>query len=54
MRKRIKCEDCDGTGKIEVVACDRCGEYPAGKVEDEDLCQNCWAKTLSDEEINNL
>jgi len=54
MKKEIICDKCNGAGEIEVIVCDECGEYPAGKYEDKDLCHNCWAKTLSKKDINNL
>ena len=59
MKKEQVCEYCHGKGKIEIKVCDDCGsEYGVGKYNDngkeKEICQNCWAKTLTDEEIANL
>jgi hypothetical protein len=51
MKRKINCDQCHGEGFIIVDACDTCGSYPAGKYEEKYLCQECWGKTLTDEEI---
>ena len=54
MKKQIICKNCKGEGRIEIIICDQCGEHPAGKYESKDLCQQCWAATLTNKEIANL
>jgi RecJ-like exonuclease len=57
MKKIIQCRNCDGTGKEEVSICDICKqEDPAGQMvkSKEYICQSCYFKTLSDEEIAEL
>ena len=55
MLTTINCEKCEGTGTECILACDECGSIDfVGKYTDKDLCQKCFYKTLTDEDIKNL
>lgn len=55
MNKEVACKKCNGTGKETVQTCDGCGkETRCGEYEGQWICVDCWAKSLSPEEINNL
>lgn len=55
MKKEILCDNCNGSGKIEIDVCDECGKQTTvGKYGAQMICQSCWAVTLTDEEIENL
>ena len=55
MKKEKPCLYCNGTGEIQVEFCDICGkEANCGNYEGKRICQQCWAATLTDNEINNL
>lgn len=55
MKKEITCRHCDGSGKEEISVCDICKEEsPTGVYRGKEICQPCWAKQLTDEEIENL
>ena len=55
MKQEKICDKCDGIGKIEVSVCDDCGqEKRVGEYEGRQICHQCWAGTLTDEEISEL
>lgn len=52
MIKTIPCINCQGTGKEEITVCNTCGkEIMRGG---DEICQDCYFKTLSAEEIKLL
>jgi RecJ-like exonuclease len=53
---KIPCDKCGGKGTIDVRACDECGgtEWTGFSTDGECLCQACWGKRLTREEINDL
>jgi RNA polymerase subunit RPABC4/transcription elongation factor Spt4 len=55
MKKYKSCKHCKGMGRILRAVCDECGsDEHVGVYEGKDICHNCWAKSLTDEEINNI
>jgi len=56
MKTANTCPKCNGTGEEIYHICDICKSRDTVAVIDDgaELCQECWAKTLTDEEIQNL
>jgi len=56
MKTARTCPKCNGTGQEIYRICDICnGKDNVAFIDSgEDLCQDCWAKTLTDEEIKDL
>ena len=50
-----QCPECKGAGIVPVDSCDKCGkEGFVGEYENDLICQDCWGKSLTPEEIRNL
>lgn len=55
MKKVIDCATCQGKGSYEIDICDECqSDEWVSHCEDKILCNDCWAATLSDKEIQEL
>jgi RecJ-like exonuclease len=56
MQKIKTCPYCNGLGTITITACDICGSEDNVCKDNNDkyLCQECWGKSLTAEEINDL